>query len=126
MYLFVANFFNVDGSECSLRGGNFLEDGRYTLKIQVKIWRDKEVVQNALQLSAAIYKTEPHQYIHNRQNTMTISEIVAIGDLNVNEERQSCIFALESCKNTSSKMTTLYIAMKGSKTSKDWKTNLDF
>ena len=92
----------------------------------MKIWRDKEVVQNALQLSAAIYKTEPHQYIRNRKNTMTISEIVAIGDLNVNDERQSCIFALESCKNTSSKMTTLYIAMKGSETSKDWKTNLDF
>ena len=91
----------------------------------MKIWQDKEVVQNALQLSAAIYKPNPHQYIRNRQNTMTISEIIAIGDLNIEEEKQilkqSCIFALETYK-----INTLYIAMKGTETSNDWKTNLDF
>ena len=54
MYLFVANFFNIDGSECSLTSGNFLEDGRYTLKIQVKPWQDKDDPMIPIEIGASI------------------------------------------------------------------------
>ena len=121
MYTLKTFISNLGGNEYSLKiGGQFSANQCYTWKIQGKSRPEDEVVQNALYLSEGVYDPDPYQFVNDHRDEMTISEVIDVENLQMNGQKQACIFA------NSQLSSTLYIALRGSQSSEDWKTNLDF
>ena len=114
-----------DNRPCPLQDGNFLEREEYTYRVKWQPWQDKAIIQNVLMLSDAVYRKNPHLYIKDRADILSISEVVAVGNFKDGDQCQDCIIAVEDDPDTTDR-GTLYVVFKGSDHPDDWKCNLDF
>ena len=96
----------------------------YVWKTEQELWENKEIIQNALVCSTAVYKENPYHYIKGIHEALmitihTIKEVIAVGSY----EKQRCMIAISENEN---KDTMLMVSFSGFTCIEDWKENLTF
>ena len=90
-----------------------------------ELWRDPEILQNALFCSLAVYEYNPLHFLEEgpRKGFHTVNHIVAFGTcMSDGKPVQKCLVA--TSKNPETEETMLIVAFQGSVTKEDWIDNL--
>ena len=92
---------------------------------RAEVWRDPEILQNALFCSIAVYEYNPLYFLEDgpHKGFHTVNHIVAFGTyMSDGKPVQKCLLA--TSKNPETEETMLVAAFKGSDSKEDWIDNL--
>ena len=94
-------------------------------KERAELWRDPEILQNALFCSSAVYEYNPLNFLEDGppKGLHSVNHIVAFGTcMSDGKPVQKCLVA--TSKNPETEETMLIVAFQGSVTKEDWIDNL--
>ena len=101
----------------------FVEDKTYLWVIDVPIWKNKSIVQNAMHCSEALYQKRPYFYLQEQDviREHCLTEIVVLG--NYHGHADEGIESFTRFIIAKDNQDNLFIAFRGSSSNDDWEKN---